>query len=149
MKITSKPWRYLPVNLQISSISAGLGGGLSLTPPSLRHNTSPFGLLLLATLSAINLNLTPHLHHPLLRSIQSYLNSLAFSRVHTTMMNVKGFGSIEGVFFKAIWIDCFTAQRQSWVLIDLRWFTDKFFLFVWCSSNRLEFGPAPRIWHPT
>lgn len=69
-------WQF---NLQISSISVGLGGVLSLTPPSLRHNTSPFGLLLFATLSAINWNLMPHLHHPLIRSFQSYLNSLASS----------------------------------------------------------------------
>lgn len=55
--------------------------------------------------------------------------------VHTTTIDVKGFGSIDEVLFKSIWID-YNSQIS-------------FFLFVWCSSSRLEFRPAPRIWHPT
>lgn len=81
--------------------SGPLAEALSLTPPSLRHNTSPFGLLILATLPAISLNLTPHLHHSLIRSIQSYLNSLASSRVHYIQQRwmSRNFGSIEGVIY--------------------------------------------------
>lgn len=105
-----------------------------------------------------------HLHHPLIRSIQSHLNSLTFSWVHTITMDVKGFGSIEEALFKSIWIECSTApkaERYSHWLEIIRWSVFPFRLMIkqpiWIRSSaqylardsRLElFQRIEYVWCP-
>lgn len=81
--------------------SGPLAEALSLTPPSLRHNTSPFGLLILATPACYKFKphapLTPFTYSK--HSIIFKFPRLFSGTLHTTALDVKDFGSIEGVIF--------------------------------------------------